>query len=69
MATSRKVPAIPPLFKADAAVLSFAAEKDGKITVGYPGWDSNKVVLVGLRARVGPSDLGGHLWRSKGRAK
>src|SRR5262249_23642845 len=69
MATSRKVPPIPSLFKADTAVLSFSASKDGKVTVGYPGWDSNKVVLVGLRARVGPSDRGGHLWRSQGREK
>jgi hypothetical protein len=38
---------IPPLMKADTAVISFAAEKDGKIRVVYAGWDEVKVVLPG----------------------
>ena len=37
----------PPLMKSERAVLSFAATKDGKITVNYGNWDATKVVLEG----------------------
>ena len=48
-----KTPPIPPLFKADAATLSFYASKTGAISVSYQGWDASKVVLEGGGAVVG----------------
>ena len=47
MATSSKVPAIPPLFKADTATLTFSKQANGQVRVVYAGWDDNKVVLEG----------------------
>jgi hypothetical protein len=44
-----KTPSIPPLFKADAATLSFYGSKTGAISVSYQGWDASKVVLEGGR--------------------
>ena len=38
-------PEIPPLLKADKATLTFYADKMGKISVAYQGWDGNRVVL------------------------
>jgi hypothetical protein len=37
----------PPLLKAEVAVLSFSASKDGKLRVTYTGWDDAKVALEG----------------------
>jgi hypothetical protein len=42
-----KTPPIPPLFKADAATLSFYGSKDGKVSVSYQGWNSANVVQEG----------------------
>lgn len=36
---------IPPLFTADSVNFRAYASKDGKISMSYPGWDNNKVVL------------------------
>jgi hypothetical protein len=54
-------PVIPPLFKADSAVLSFSASKDGKVNVNYQGWDAGKVVLDGevFEVRWGPQRVEG----------
>jgi hypothetical protein len=46
---SSKNPPIPPLFKADAATLSFYGSKTGAISMSYQGWDASKVVLEGGR--------------------
>lgn len=39
--------AIPPLFKADTATLTFAKQADGKIRVNYASWEDAKVVQPG----------------------
>ena len=44
-----KTPPIPPLFKADAATLSFYGSNTGAVSVSYQGWDASKVVLEGGR--------------------
>ncbi len=44
-----KTPPIPPLFKADAATLSFYGSNTGAVSVSYQGWDASKVVLEGER--------------------
>jgi hypothetical protein len=41
-----KTPSIPPLFKADAATLSFYGSKTGATSVSYQGWDASKVVAL-----------------------
>jgi hypothetical protein len=37
----------PPLFKADSVNIAVSASKDGKLRVGYAGWDDAKAVLPG----------------------
>ena len=44
---SSKTPQISPLFKAEKPTLTFYASKDGKVSVSYQNWESNKVVLEG----------------------
>jgi hypothetical protein len=63
-----KTPLLPPLFKADSAVLSFLASKDGKLTVNYPNWDASKVVLEGqvFEVRWGPQGVEGRIIKGAG---
>ena len=45
-------PEIPPLLKADKATLTFYADKTGKISVAYQGWEANRVVLAAMKAKL-----------------
>ena len=61
-----RLAAHPALDRAAAGKFLVLADVQQHLAFGEAFTDT---LLVGLRARVGPSDLGGHLWRSKGRAK
>jgi len=58
-----KTPPITPLFKGDSAPLVFSANKDGKVSVNYAGWDAGKVVLEGqvFEMRWGPQGVEGRI--------
>jgi hypothetical protein len=42
-----KLDKVPALLIADRATITFAAEKDGRITVTYANWDDKRVALPG----------------------
>jgi hypothetical protein len=70
--SSQKTPEISPLFKVNPnVVINVGWVRDGKLNVGFSGWDANKVVLDDqvFELSWGPQGVEGRIIERRGRRK